>query len=77
MPNKARATADLIVAWKAKLRFAADDAQRRQVEADEAVERLGSTVRAAFAAGLTVHPIAEELGLTASRVYQIKRGVRT
>jgi len=66
-----------IEGWAQKLRAARNALEQARSAADQADEAFRATVRAAFAAGLTVVPIQEATGLTTSRLYQIKAGRRT
>jgi hypothetical protein len=76
MANKPRPPDDLVDTWSTVLTEASEDLQRKRTEAMQAEDVLRITVRDAFDAGLTVTPIADATGLTVSRLYQIKRGVR-
>jgi hypothetical protein len=76
MANKPKPPEDLVDTWSTMLADASDDLQKKRGEALRAEDVLRICVRDAFDAGLTVTPIREATGLTVSRLYQIKRGVR-
>jgi hypothetical protein len=63
--------------WQVRLSAARDRLEAAREEADAADEAFRQIVCDAFDAGLSVTPIQMAVGLTASRVYQIKRGRRT
>jgi hypothetical protein len=76
MANKAKPSPDLLAGWMVRLTAATEELQEARTTSALAEKQLRLMIREAFDDGLAAPMIAEATGLTISRLYQIKRGVR-
>jgi len=77
MANRPRPTEAVWEREVAKLEKAVHERDAAQKEAVRADMALRKAIKTAFNNGLSASYISEATGLTISRLYQVKRGVRT